>query len=784
MKKLLLVAFISLVCCFSGFTQELNHPKSIQKPVYFDVSPPLRDLANLQPLKADQTWKDGVVKNFFNFNHPKDATPNSDYSDNQIQRMFGPLTVDTTIENFEGLGGNSVIPPDTDGDVGPNHYFQVVNCMYAIFNKSGAKVLGPYASSSVWAGMPNNVNSGDAVVVYDEMANRWFFSQFSLPTFPNGPFYQMVAVSQTPDPTGSWYRFQYKFDDMPDYPKFGVWPDGYYMSCNRFSSGSTGWMGTGAAAFDRTAMLSGDPNAQMVYFTTSYYNEASSLLPSDCDGTFPPVGTPNYFTYINEGSPQHLGILEFSVNWVVPSLSTFGNLLSLPVSAFNPAYTGIPQLGTSETLSTLGDRLMFRQQFRKFSNRWSMVLNHSVNATSNQAGVRWYELQKTTGAWSIFQQSTYAPADGKSRWMGSIAMDTAGNIALGYSISGPTMYPSIRYTGRMHNDAINTMTINERGIINGTGAQTSNTHRWGDYSSMRVDPQFPTTFWYTTEYYSYTGNSNWQTRIGSFTFQTQLATYATVAPIYVCQGDSVSLNAVAYGGSGNYTYQWSSIPSGFTSTLKSPKTLPLVNTKYVAVIHDGAQIRYDTTSLVSVIPPPSGFAGNDTTICSYHGSIDLFGQASSYRVIGWGTTGKGHFSSTTALNTTYYFAPQDYTKDSIDIVLMVLPLSPCKQMFISTMHVKLDPCNGIDEENSKTCDLTVQPNPASGSTVVTITNLDKKPVTLSIINTNGQTVYSELINPSTSVFTKTIDLGPYSSGIYFIQARTDTRVIMKKLVIQ
>ncbi|MEI6900859.1 MAG: hypothetical protein WCL00_13350, partial [Bacteroidota bacterium] len=470
MKKIFSIAIVSLLFMVSGYGQESNRPARISKPVYFDISPPLTQLANLPAMKADQSWKDGTVKNFFNMRKRDTMKHEEGFSETQIQTMFGPLTTDTTIANFEGMGGSSVLPPDTDGDVGPNHYFQVVNCVYAIFNKAGGLLLGPMANNQVWAGIPNNSNSGDAVVLYDETADRWLFSQFSLPFFPNGPFFQMIAVSQTPDPLGSYYRYQYQFDDMPDYPKFGVWPDGYYMSCNRFSAGSTSWMGTGAAVFHRDLMLSGDPNAQMIYFTTPTNNEASSLLPSDCDGLFPPMGTPNYFTYVTDWNPYHLGILEFHTNWETPSSSTFGNLLQLPVNAFDPSIgNGIPQKNTSVTLSTLSDRLMFRQQFRKFNNHWSMVLNHSVNAGSNRAGIRWYELQKTSGAWSIYQQSTYAPSDNKSRWMGSIAMDTAGNIALGYSISGTDMFPSIRYTGRLHNDALNTMTVNERGIINGGG---------------------------------------------------------------------------------------------------------------------------------------------------------------------------------------------------------------------------------------------------------------------------------------------------------------------------
>jgi hypothetical protein len=188
---------------------------------------------------------------------------------------------------------------------------------------------------------------------------------------------------------------------------------------------------------------------------------------------------------------------------------------------------------------------MYRLQFRKFNDHWSMLCNHSVNTSSNVAGVRWYELRKTTGAWTVYQQSTYAPSDNNCRWMGSIAMDTAGNIALGYSVSSSNMYPSIRYTGRLKADPLNQMTINEQTIMDGGGCQTSTSHRWGDYSSMTVDPASPTTFWFTSEYYSTTSSSNWQTRVASFTFENIFSSFATSNPESLCAGDSSQLNAVA-----------------------------------------------------------------------------------------------------------------------------------------------------------------------------------------------------------------------------------------------
>ena len=782
MKFIKLLILIVVLIPVTGQTQVFK-PALIQKATYFDVSPPLRDMAS-QKTQVDVTWKNGVVQNHFkDKNNTLISLSGDEFTQANIQRTPGQSLTDTTIENFEGQGGGGYIPPDTDGDIGPDDYFQVVNASFAIYNKSGNLLLGPLASSTVWNGMPNNTNSGDAVVLYDENANRWLFSQFSLPNYPDGPFYQMIAVSQTPDPTGSWYRYQYSFTTMPDYPKFGVWPDGYYMSCNRFGGGSGYFSGTGAVAYDRTLMLAGNPDAQMVLFQLPASNEAFGMIPSDCDGEFPPTGTPNYFVYESNSTSSHLGILEFHADWVTPANSTFGNLMTLPVTTFSSNFgSGITQKGTNVKLATLSDRLMFRLQFRNFQDHWSMVTNHTINAGSNIAGIRWYELRKVSGDWAIYQDATYAPSDNISRWMGSIAMDAAGNIALGYSVAGSTLYPSIRYTGRMSTDPLNLMTINERGIINGGGAQTSNSNRWGDYSAMTVDPTSPTTFWYTTEYYSQTSSSNWQTRIGSFSFTNTFTSYATASPASTCTGDSVQLSSVAYGGSGNYTYSWTSIPAGFTSNQQNPKVDPGITTKYVAIVSDGNLTQHDTTQ-VSTINQPTCFVGNDTIVCSNLTSVDLHGTANSYKMLGWSSSGDGTFSSNTSLNTTYTFGPHDYLVDSVDFKMIVFPLSPCQERASSTNHVELDACTGIPESTSGDLTIFIQPNPAHESVTIKLSGLTSEQASMTLANTSGQILLAEEIRQLSGSFTKQLNLHSYPAGMYFLTVKDGKKVMLKKLTV-
>ncbi|MEI6456037.1 MAG: hypothetical protein WCO93_07090, partial [bacterium] len=227
------------------FSQESPQP-ILTKALYFDVSPPLRDMVLRQSEKADLSWKEGFVRNFY-LSPEKQQIIQNRKPDNMIQDYQGKVISDTTRVNFEGVNNvNNVVPPDTYGDIGPSHYFQLVNLSFAIFDRQGQKLLGPVNTSTIWDGMPHNFNNGDGVVLYDENADRWLVSQFSFPSFPEAPFYQMVAVSQTSDPTGSWYRWEFKFDEIPDYPKFGVWRDGYYMSYTRIKSNSFQWLGVGA----------------------------------------------------------------------------------------------------------------------------------------------------------------------------------------------------------------------------------------------------------------------------------------------------------------------------------------------------------------------------------------------------------------------------------------------------------------------------------------------------------------------------------------------------------
>ncbi len=423
--------------------------------------------------------------------------------------------IPSTSQSFEGVPATGWYPPDTNGDVGIDRYVQTVNVSYAIFDKvSGAK-LRQDTIGNLFSGIaPCSTNHGDPIVLYDQLANRWLISQFTW-SASTGPYYQCVAISQTSDPMGSYHRYQFQWNtaipsDMNDYPHFGIWPDGYYVAVNEFQNGAS-FVGGGSAVFERSRMLSG-LSAQMVGF---HRLGNWGKLPSDLDGsTLPPAGAPNYF--VNVTTSPSLVVHKFHVDWTTPSNSTYTLGSTASVASYSPA-SSVPQPGTGMTLASLSDRLMFRLAYRNLGTHESLVVNHSVSS-GGLAGVRWYEIRNPGGTATVFQQGTYAPADGVHRWMGSIAMDNAGNIGVGYSVSNSSsVFPGIRYTGRLSTDPIGTLPQGEGTMISGGGSQTG-ASRWGDYSSMNIDPVDDCTFWYTQEYYSTSGSTNWKTRISSFKF--------------------------------------------------------------------------------------------------------------------------------------------------------------------------------------------------------------------------------------------------------------------------
>ncbi len=430
------------------------------------------------------------------------------------QTMQGSGQMPAPIITFEGVSGPEAggwAPPDTNGDVGPNHYIQTVNIGIGIYSKTTGVELVNISYNDFFDGTGtscDNNNRGDPVALYDPLADRWIITDFSLPS--GGPFLECIAISQSGDPvSGGWYFYALNAGNASgswhDYPKLGVWPDAYYMSANMFdpAAGAKVW------ALDRAAMLNGDPLTAVSFDLGSAY---WSLLPANLRGDPPPAGSPNYFASIN--FPNQLYLWEFHVDWVTPGNSTLTGPTALTVADIDFIWE-IPQPSPGVLLDSLGDRLMMQLQYRNLGEHESLWVNHTV-ASGGVAGVRWYEVRDPGGAPILYQQGTYQPDD-QHRWMASLAVDQDGNMAVGYSVSSDSLYPGIRYAGRLAGEPLGVLPQSEASLIEGSGVQLG-TDRWGDYSAMSVDPLDDCTFWYTQEYYETSSSRDWQTRIGAFKF--------------------------------------------------------------------------------------------------------------------------------------------------------------------------------------------------------------------------------------------------------------------------
>ena len=533
----------------NGEKPPLSKPqKTVVRSEKNDVSRPLRTIAPVAPKARAEAPENRQIPRL------GPLAPSGQAPDAAVQTS-APTSGMPTASSFDGLSNadNSldVIPPDTNGDVGPSNYVEFVNLAFAIYSKTGTRLYGPADGSTLWSGFGGPCelqNDGDPVVQYDPISNRWLFSQFALPNYPSGPFYQCLAVSTTSDPTGSYYRYAFKFSDttMNDYPKFGVWPDAYYMSAVEFDSLGN-YAGTAAVAYDRAKMIAGQPATAISFDNGSSTNP---MLPADLDGsTLPPAGSPNYYGELIDGATtDKLRVWAFHADWTTPASSTFTLRDTLTPASFstNISYVDEPN-GYTSWLDAIADRPMYRFAYRNFGTRESLVMNHTVNV-SGHAGVRWYELRKTTGPWSIYQPGTFSPSS-DSRWMGSVAMDKNGDIAVGYSVSSTSVYPSIRYAGRLASDPLGALSQGEATLVAGTGEETDVSGRWGDYSSMNVDPTDDCTFWYANEYFSTTSDRGWRTRIGHFKFPGCGAPAVTgFTPTSGAPGTAVTINGSGFTG--------------------------------------------------------------------------------------------------------------------------------------------------------------------------------------------------------------------------------------------
>lgn len=504
--------------------------------VRHDISPPFRDLASIPRRAVVQPNRQ--IDNKVPLDLAQRAKPNPGGPDPVLQTdvEIGETATPAPTLSFDGLSdddnaavlGGRVVPPDTNGDVGATHYVQTINLLFAAYRKSdGVRTFGPVATNSLWTGFGGKCetdNDGDPIVLYDDAAGRWLISQFAV----GGDGHQCVAISTTSDPAGSYHRYDFLVSPgrLNDYPKIGIWSDGYYVTINEFTSS---FQGVVVVALERDKMLLGQP-AQMVKFGPLACGTECpfAVQPVHYDGgTIPPLGAPAPFimawddeTWGSGSGLDGYRMWELDVNWASPGSSTFVSIPQVNAPEYDSEFCRfnracIPQPRPGEKLDSLGQFTMFRAMYRNFGTHESIVISHSVDVTGRSvAGVRWAEVRDNGSGWLLHQTGTFSP-NTTNRWLPSIAQDKQGNIAIGYSVSDKNTNPGIRYATRSAGDPLGTMSA-EQVMVNGGGVQQSSSSRWGDYAAMSVDPVDGCTFWLTTEYYSNNGSFDFKTRIGSF----------------------------------------------------------------------------------------------------------------------------------------------------------------------------------------------------------------------------------------------------------------------------
>ncbi len=540
-KKTAVASGVLAVCLAAStlFGQAVSENSPVTgMAVRTDVSQPLRDIKPTPLVQLPNREIPNVVR----FRPPGHGPKQG--ADSLAQFSSAPtspngLTPAPTL-SFDGtsdddnavVAGGRVVPPDTNGDVGPSHYVQMNNLVFEIFNKSGVPILGPLPSNALWAGFGGicqTNNDGDPIVFHDQLADRWVFSQFAI----GSTGHQCFAVSTTSDPTGSYFRYDFQisagFNGFNDYPKIGMWPNAYFLSANEFGGPSRTFQSPIAVAFDRAKMLAGNSTASFVKFnvTPSGGQTFFSLQPSHWEGpTLPPSGAPNIYVMAYDvaawggSGPDGYQLWAFTVDFANPSLSSFVYLGKLATTAFDANLCNfsscVPQPSPGEPLDTLAHFTMYRLTYRNLGGTDVLVGSHTVDVGVNLAGIRWFELRRIGSSWVLHQTGTYAPADSLHRWMPSVSMDRAGNIAVAYTASNASQNPSIRYNTRTAADPLGTLPGGEAVCVSGGGVQFSSANRWGDYSAISVDPSDDCTFWLTNEYYSNSGSFDFKTRVCSF----------------------------------------------------------------------------------------------------------------------------------------------------------------------------------------------------------------------------------------------------------------------------
>lgn len=513
MKKHYIFFLLGILLTTASYAQSSFPPVSIEQGTFLFETEPLRDYPTVELI--DDFTNLPIIPNNLSTGpqrNPNALPVNGDPLANNNRAPF--RSPEDILQNFNGIdiSEGQAIPPDPTGAAGPDHYVHAANLVVKIFDKTGAVLAGP-TSLGTFLGSGNN--SGDPIVMYDQLADRFFVSQFR--TSDNA---LIIGVSTTPDPTGTYNVYSYPLDSFPDYPHYSVWHNAYIVTANK--SGQTSY------AFDRQAMIDGDADPTIIGFPLPGVVRRSNWVfgpsPANLLGTDFTANAPGYVVYLQDDgwsgaiNFDHLKIWELTIDFVTPGNSSVSAPFEIATTPFDSVFFSfgagdVNQPGTSTRLDNLGSLISYMVNYRTFPTYNSMLVNFNVDLGSQRSGIRWFELRNTgTGPFTIHQEGTWDLDDGESRFMGSMAMDVDGNIGLAYNIGSSNTRAGIRFTGRLANDPLGQMSFQEQIIQDGVGFQSS-TNRFGDYTHMTLDPDGET-FWFTAEYFR--SNNAWRTKIASF----------------------------------------------------------------------------------------------------------------------------------------------------------------------------------------------------------------------------------------------------------------------------
>ncbi len=647
MKKITLI-LSSIVFSAGIFAQNLEPTTPTTSSVItctdFHITRPLSEIAKDKPFKHKENKEneeadDRSLRLAQTFVYSPEDGPEygEDPAVRQTEMGTRSLANKAPIKNWAGQT-SPYRPSDPSGAAGPSHYVQCINSSpFKVFNKTTGANMLTVDLGTLWA--PDVASEGDPIVLYDKYADRWFIAQFGSPA----KIY--IAISTTNNPTGSYYTYTFNSAQFPDYLKFSIWADGYYMTSNQ---------GARMYCFERDQMLLGNSSARAVTqtFTSGSTSGFYCPLSADADGTLPTVGTPcPFFAYSENawggGAVDGIKIWNMAVTWGATPTATITAQPTVTTAAFDASYDAgwndVAQLGTTNKVDGIGGVATYRAQWRKWTGYNSLLLNWGVKISSSQRSIRWVELRQnqTSGVWSLYQEGTYTP-DGHTRWIGSIAMDDNGSIGMAYCKSSSTMYPSLCYTGRLATDPLGTFTFAETVAAAGTGAETS-ANRYGDYSQLSLDPD-GITFWHTGEY---TLSSGTTTRV--FSFQLATTTNAVVAIASndadntICAGQSVTFTATPTNGGTTPTYDWqvNGVSTGITtvtyttSTLTAGQIVTCVMTSNLPAVVGSPYTSTPITILISSTPTVS-IAASTSIICagsnaSFNATVTSAGTSAVYQ---------------------------------------------------------------------------------------------------------------------------------------------------------